>query len=196
MFIDIHVHVAESSCLKRGDKQAYAHPEQLIERCDKIGVEKAVLLPEVNSECSIVVQSNEEILEIAENSHGRFIPFCNLDPRAVSNSPDAPLGDVLRYYRDLGCKGIGEVCANLPFRDPRVQNLFHHAQDVGFPLTFHIATKIGGTYGLMDDPGLPQLEESLRQFPKLIFLGHSQLCTRKTPSCLLHKELWTLPVLN
>jgi len=174
MFIDIHVHVRRIPGPPRGKKPSYSTPEQLLERYDKIGVERAVLLPGVNPECSYVPQSNEEVIEIAQMYPDRFIPFCNVDPRAMTNSADAPLGEILRFYRDKGCKGIGEVCANLPFLHPMVQNLFRHVQDVGFPLTFHIAPQIGGAYGLYDDPGLPQLERSLKMFPKLKFLGHSQ----------------------
>jgi len=137
-------------------------------------VEKAVLLPEANPECAYGLQSNEEVIEIAEKYPDRFIPFCNVDPRAMTNSPDAPLGEMLGYYKEMGCKGIGEVCPNLPFLHPLVQNLFKHVEEVGFPLIFHIAPQIGGTYGLYDDPGLPQLERCLQMFPKLRFLGHSQ----------------------
>lgn len=174
MFIDIHVHVRRIPGPPRRGKQAFSTPEQLLERYDKIDVEKAVLLPGVNPECAYVPQSNEEIIEIAEKYPDRFIPFCNVDPRAMTNSADAPLGEILRYYRECGCKGIGEICANLPFLHPMVQNLFKHVQDVGFPLTFHIGPQIGGVYGLYDDLGLPQLERSLQLFPKLRFLGHSQ----------------------
>ena len=174
MFIDIHVHTRSIPGFPRGGKQAYATPEQLIERYDKLQIEKGVLLPGVNPECAHVPQSNEEIIDVAERT-GRFIPFCNIDPRALSNSPWSPLGDILKYYRDKGCKGIGEVCANLPFMDPLVQNLFKGAEEAGLPLTFHIAPSIGWNYGLYDDPGLPQLEMCLRGFPKLNFFAHSQV---------------------
>lgn len=173
MFIDIHVHTRRIPGFPRGGKQAYSTPEQLIERYDKLQIEKGVLLPGVNPECSYTPQSNEEIIEVAEQT-GRFIPFCNIDPRALSNSPWAPLGDILKYYRDKGCKGIGEVCANLPFMNPLVQNLFKGAEEAGIPLTFHIAPSLGWHYGLYDDPGLYQLEMSLQRFPKLNFFGHSQ----------------------
>ena len=174
MFIDIHVHVCRIPGPPRGAKPAFATAEQLIERYDAIGVEKAVLLPVTVPEGVESVQSNEDIIEIAEKYPDRFIPFCNVDPRAMSNSPDAPLGELLRHYRDRGCKGIGEVTANLPFSHPLVQNLFRHVEEVGFPLTFHIGAQIGGLYGLYDEPGLPQLERCLRRFPKLRFLAHSQ----------------------
>ena len=173
MFIDIHAHTRRIPGLMRDGKPAYATPEQLIERYDDLGIERAVLLPGVNPECAYAPQSNEEVIEIARDND-RFVPFCNIHPRAMTNSADAPLGDMLRHYRDQGCKGIGEVTANMPFLHPMVQNLFKHVQDVGFPLTFHISTRIGGTYGLYDDPGLPQLEQSLQLFPDLKFFGHSQ----------------------
>lgn len=174
MFIDIHVHARRVRGPEGGGTQSLATPEELIQRYDKLAIERAVLLPIVNPECSFLPQSNEEILEIAEQYEGRFIPFCNLDPRAISNSADAPLGDILRFYRDRGAKGVGEICANLPFLHPMVQNLFKHIQDAGLPATFHIAAQIGGLYGLYDEPGLPQLEQSLGRFPNLKFFGHSQ----------------------
>ena len=173
MFIDIHVHFRSIPGFPRGTTPSNATPEQLIERYDKLGIEKAVALPGVCPECCRVPQSNEEVLKVAKET-GRFIPFCNIDPRSLTNSSDAPFGDILNYYKEQGCKGIGEVTANLAFLDPKVQNLFKHAEAVGLPLTFHIAGSLDNTYGLYDDPGLPQLEESLKRFPKLKFFGHSQ----------------------
>ena len=174
MFIDIHAHIQKRPGVLRNGKPCFASPEQLIQRYDAVGIERGVLLPMVNVECNYVTQSNEEVLEIVETHPGRFIPFCNIDPRAMTNSADAPLGDLLRHYRDQGCKGIGEVCANLPFSDPLVGNLFKHVEDTGLPLTFHVACRVGGIYGLYDEPGLPQFEQCLQRFPRLKFLCHSQ----------------------
>lgn len=174
MFIDVHVHVTRIHGPYRSGKDAFATAEQLLARYDKIGVERAVLLPIVSPECGHGVQAVEDILEIAEQNPGKFIPFCNVDPRSMTNGSDAPLCDMLRYYRDKGCKGIGEVTANLPFMNPLVQNLFKEAEDAEMPLIFHISPSIGWNYGLYDDPGLPQLEMSLQRFPNLKFFGHSQ----------------------
>ena len=174
MFIDIHVHFRRIPGFPRGDKPSYPTPEQLIERYDAVGIEKGVVLPGVPPECSLVPQSNEEVLEIAEKT-GRFIPFCNIDPRALTNSADAPFDKILQYYKDKGAKGIGEMTANLPIRDPLVQNLLRNAEKVGLPVTFHLSPFLGGYYGLYDDPGLPQLEETLSKYPKLKFFGHSQV---------------------
>lgn len=174
MFIDIHVHAQRIPGPPRNGKPAFATPEQLIQRYNNIDVETAVLLPEVSPECCLSPQSNEDILEACERHPGRFIPFCNIDPRNISNSPDAPLDELLRYYKERGCKGVGEVASNLPFDHPLVENLFKHCEAVGMPVLFHIAPQIGGCYGLYDEPGLPLLEKMLAKFPDLIFLGHSQ----------------------
>lgn len=174
MFIDVHAHTARLNSFPRENGlQTYTLPDELLKVYDKIGVERAVLLPGVNPECNHGVQSVEDILEIAK-ANPRFIPFCNIDPRAISNSYTAPLSRMVKYYKEQGCKGIGEVCANLPFLDPLVQNLFKAVQENDMPLTFHISPTIGCNYGLFDNTGLPQLEECLKRFPDLKFFGHSQ----------------------
>ena len=168
MFIDIHAH-AYRKPPPMGP--AFCNAEQLLERYDETGIEKAALLPIVSPEVYLP-QPNEDILEMAEQYPDRLIPFCNIDPRALTNSADAPLDRLLRYYRDQGCKGLGEVMLNVPVMDPLVQNLFRHAQDVGLPVIFDGSDQVGGDFGLYDDPGLPQLEQSLQRFPELIILGH------------------------
>jgi len=174
MFIDIHVHTRRKPGFPRYGKPPYSTPAQLIERYDAIGVERAVILPGVSPECAHQVQGVDEVVGIAEEYPNRFVPFCCVDPRNLTNSPDAPLGELLAYYRAAGCRGVGEVTANLPFDHPMVENLFRHCQAQSMPLTFHMSTKIGGDYGLFDDPGLPRLGRALEKFPDLIFLGHSQ----------------------
>ncbi len=166
-FIDIHAHAYR----KQPPILAFCTPEQVIERYDEAGIEKGALLPIVSPEIYLP-QSNEDILDMAEQYPDRFIPFCNIDPRALTNSADAPLDRLLRYYRDQGCKGLGEVMLNVPVMDPMVQNLFKHAQDVGLPVIFDGSDQVGGDFGLYDDPGLPQLEHTLQRFPELIMLGH------------------------
>lgn len=109
---------------------------------------------------------------MAEKYPDRFIPYCNIDPRAMSNSPEAPLDKILQYYKDRGCKGIGEVMPNLEVLNPLVQNLFRCAEKVGLPIVFDGSIQKTGCFGLYDDPGLPQLEYSLQKFPKLKIFGH------------------------
>lgn len=168
MFIDIHAHAYRKPV---PFVVRFCTAEELIKRYDELGIEKGVLLPIVNPEIYFP-QANEDILDMAEQYPDRFIPFCNIDPRALTNSPEAPLDKVLAYYRDRGCKGIGEVMPNLPVIHPLVQNLFRHAEKVGMPVIFDGSDQIGGDFGLYDDPGLPQLEHTLQRFPNLKIFGH------------------------
>ncbi len=175
MFIDIHVHTtAMPSIPWRGRDETLATPEQLIEMYDSVGIAQGVLLPNANPEGIHCIQSNEEILAIVEQYPHRFIPFCNIDPRLWVNNPEEDLSYYIGWYKDHGCRGIGEVCCNLSYDDPRVENLFHHAEKCQMPLCFHIATRDGNTYGLIDEPGLPRFEKAIQKFPDLIWLCHSQ----------------------
>src|ERR1035438_9978160 len=95
-------------------------------------------------------------------------------PRAQHNSADGDLGALLAAYRDDGARGVGEVTANLPFDDPRLENLFHHAGALGLPVLFHVAHQVGDVYGPADDPGLPRLERMVTACPETHFIGHAQ----------------------
>ena len=172
MFIDIHAHCRKYPGTGRFVFDNFPTPEQLLARYDALGVAKGVLLPLVSPEV-YGPQSNGEILEICETYPERFIPFCNIDPRAMANSPSAPLGELLAFYKNKGCKGLGEMMPNLPLNDPLVDNLLHHCNEHGMPVTFDMSTRVGGTYGVYDEPGLPYLERALQKFPNVIFLGHS-----------------------
>lgn len=174
MFVDIHVHTNARPGPMRNGLMNYTAPEYLLKRYNLLGIEKAVILPTIHPECSNQIQSNEEALDIAERHPGRFVPFCNIDPRMDTNDGNANLDYLIGYYKAQGCKGCGEVCANLPFDDPRVVTLLRACEKHGLPLTFHLAPQIGGCYGLYDEPGLPLLEQALQKFPGLTFLGHSQ----------------------
>ncbi len=109
MFIDVHAHAYWKPL---PFVTRFYTPEELIAEYDRHGIEKGVLMPVVSPEIYLP-QSNEDILDMVEKYPDRFIPFCNVDPRALTNSPFAPLDEVLRYYKDRGCKGLGEVMPNL-----------------------------------------------------------------------------------
>ncbi len=168
MYIDIHSHAywKPTPFVTR-----FFTPEELIEAQNMNGIEKGVLLPVVNCEIYLP-QTNEDILDMAEKYPDRFIPFCNVDPRAMTNSPDAPLEKILLYYKERGCKGIGEVMPNMEVMDPKVQNLMRAAEIAGLPFIYDGSDVKDGDFGLYDDPGLPQLEHSLQRFPNLTILGH------------------------
>ncbi len=156
-------------------------------------MDKGAILPLVSPEARRGIQTTEEIIRIARCYPDRLIPFCCLDPRMLTNTADAPLGDLLDTYKAAGCKGVGEVTANLAFNDPLVENMFRHVEASELPLTFHISPTIGGNYGLYDEPGLPLLEAALQKFPNLTFLGHSQAFWCEIGPLEDVKERWGYP---
>jgi predicted TIM-barrel fold metal-dependent hydrolase len=175
MLIDCHTHLTLTQTVtKRTTGKTYPTPEQLVGLLDKFGIDKAVVLAGVSPECRHRYVPPEDVLTACERHPDRLIPFCSFDPRMDTNSAEADFSRFLTYYKEAGCKGVGETTANLPFDDPMVHNLFCQVEEAELPLTFHIAPKIGGVYGLYDELGLPRLEKTLQAFPKLIFLGHSQ----------------------
>ena len=171
--IDIHVHTIAERGLLRSRGDTFATPEELFEMYDMLGVEKAVLLPIVSPEGQTDTNTNREIMGIAQRYPDRFYWFCNIDPRQDKNDTATDFAAMLRYYRDCGARGLGEITANLPMDDPRVEALLAGCEETGMPVTIHIGD-LGGDYGLVDSLGLPKLEALLQKFPKLILLGHSQ----------------------
>lgn len=174
MFIDLHLHTTRMRGALRPNGETYATPDELIAIMDRIGIAKGILLPLVSPECSARYTLAEEMIQIAKEYPTRFVAFCNIDPRVDSNSPKTDLRRYLDYFISEGCKGLGEVTCNLPFDDPRVENLFGACQASGLSVTIHIAPEQGGYYGLVDAPGLPGLERTLQRFPECKILGHSQ----------------------
>ncbi len=176
MFIDIHVHARMFDVPERNMPGGgrYATPQELMEMLRPRGVRAVCTFARVNPEVGWFMQSVEEILWAAEEYPDFIIPFMNIDPRQCLNHPDADLSYLMNHYKERGCKGVGEVCANLRFDDPRMKNLFRHAQACELPITFHLAPKEFGYYGIIDELGLPGLENTLREFPDLRLFGHSQ----------------------
>jgi len=158
----------------RTDGSTYTTPDELLSMLDAMKIDRAVLLPIVAPEGNHHLTTSEEILDAAQAHPARFIPFCNIDPRQIGNSGDTDFRGHLEYFKAAGCKGLGEITANIPFCDPRVMRLFEQCEEVGMPVLFHIAPFAGGCYGLIDELGLPGLQEALGRFPSLTFIGHSQ----------------------
>lgn len=176
MLIDIHTHCCRPRHprVTRANGSHYPSPERQIEMMDAAGIDKAVVMSTLSPEWRYTIVTPEETLGICAQYPGRLIPFCNMDPRYLTNSPRANFTPLLGAYKEMGCKGVGECIPNLPFDDPLCLNFFSHVEASGLPLTFHIAPQAGGCYGFIDEVGLPRLECVLKMFPTLVFLAHSQ----------------------
>lgn len=171
-FFDIHAHVYKYPYpYDESGKLLFPNPEELLAAHERFGISRAALVVLANAE-EYVPQSVGEIIDIANASNGRFVPFCSVDPRAIGNRPDSKLEILLEHFKSLGCRGIGEVLPRMAFDDPKMQNLYRAAEATELPLLFDMNSSPRSSYGLFDEPGLVRLRACLEKFPKLTFIGH------------------------
>lgn len=148
--------------------------EETIAFYDKLNIEKGVLLPVSSPEAFVSPMTSENCKYITTLYPDRFLWFCNVDPRALTNEPNADLKQLLVHYKKLGALGVGEVTAQIYADDPKLDNLFGCCEELDMPVLIHIAPKFGGGYGIVDDLGLPRIEKMLKKHPNLKLIGHSQ----------------------
>lgn len=175
--IDIHSHITAfpeyaPDCKWQG---RFCSAEEMIEIYDKLNIEKGVILPISAAEGQMTPMTSESAKFVADKYPDRFLWFCNIDPRALSNGDKTDLSPLFKHYKKLGAKGVGEVTCQLYFDDPLVDNMLSYAEEFEMPVLFHLHTKFGGSYGLVDEAGLPRLEKMLKKHPRLNFIGHSQV---------------------
>lgn len=178
MIIDIHAHVYAFPRIRSSPETTpFLSDTEQIAIMDAKGVDRAVILPLISPVPGTEPQSVGEIMLICERHPGRFIPFCNLEPRIGKRPSSVTPKDylyTLEQFRDAGCRGVGELTTRIPFDDPYLLALFAACEQVGFPITFHTTTPETDGYGVLDEIGLPRFERVLKAFPKLRFFGHSQ----------------------
>nr|MBQ4320503.1 amidohydrolase family protein [Clostridia bacterium] len=173
--IDMHAHVVafpEYTALRADGKQFLTVEEQF-DVWDKVNVEKGVLLPVVAPEAFETLMSNQEAKLLADKYPDRFIWFCNVDPRVSRYSEKTDLSWFLNQYKEMGAKGLGELTTPLDADSPMMDNLFTHCEACEMPVLFHIAPQHGGTYGIVDEAGLPRIERMVKKHSNLKFIGHS-----------------------
>jgi len=182
MIIDIHAHAYRIKC---PFVTPFCTLEELLKEQERLGIDMSCVLPVVSPEMYIP-QNTEDIIEMANKYPNRIIPFMNVDPRALTNSPFAKLEELLEFYKAKGCVAVGEVMPNMELKDPKVQNLFRACEVANVPVTYDGSYDTTGDFGIYDDPGLPQLEMTLQRYPNLIILGHgpvfwSEIAKLETP---------------
>ena len=177
MIVDIHTHITGRGFpeLRRLYDRKTFSARTLLMRMDMEGIDKSLILPIVNPENAdnLGLVGNRECISACRKHSDRLVPFCNIDPRGLWNTPRADFSGLIRVYKSLGCKGIGEMCANLPITHPLYKNLFHHAGLQNMPVLFHLTAMRRGMYGAIDKFHLPGLEEVLGEFPDTVFIGHA-----------------------
>jgi hypothetical protein len=169
-YIDIHTHLGT---FYWGKELTAAELLKLMDRHD---VEKAVILPLVSPESSPYLQTTEAALAAYRAHPDRLIAFCCIDPRVTTNRPERfghveglrGIKEMLKRYQDAGARGLGEHKVGLPFDDKLMMMLYEACQDLYLPILFHL-----DDIRSFDTPGLPRLENALKAFPRLPFIGHA-----------------------
>ncbi len=144
-------------------------PDDLLRFMDGHGIDRAVVQPLVAPEEEDYYYTTEQALQDCARHPERLIPFANMDPRRGTNDGKYDFYPVLKEYSDMGCKGFGEILANLPTNDPRMKGIYRACGRLGFPVVFDFRLS---REGVADPLGMPYLEECVREFPETIFVGH------------------------
>ena len=164
--IDLHLHLTPFQIPKLG-KMNLASGKNMIPHLEELGIGKGVLM--ASSEKGLPFGTNKANKAICDKFPGRYAWMCALKPE----HPET-VYDRLAAYKAQGAIGVGELTTNKKLSDPFLQALFAAAEKLDMPVTIHMSPEEGYSYGVVDDPGLPLLEQVLAKYPKLKILGHSQ----------------------
>ena len=164
--IDLHLHLTPFQLPKLG-KMNLTSGKNMLPHLQELGIEKGVLMS--SAEKGLPFGTNKANRKICEKFPDRYAWMCAVDPKGKET-----VYDRLARFKAQGAIGVGEVTCNRRLDDPFLQELFAAAEKLGMPVTIHMSPEVGYSYGVVDDPGLPMLEEVLKKFPRLNILGHSQ----------------------
>jgi predicted TIM-barrel fold metal-dependent hydrolase len=161
-YVDMHTHI--------GQTWTHTQPlsaEELLRWMDAHDIAQAVVLPLTSPESSSFLLTSDFVLTETKPYRDRLIPFCSIDPRTSYTGGKKGLLDMLKRWIDLGAKGFGEHKPGVAVDDPRNMTLYAACAEVKLPLLFHIDNLRN-----MDKPGLPGLENAIKENPNVNFIGH------------------------
>lgn len=113
--------------------------------------------------------TNDTAREAAAQAPETYHWMCNLD----YTQPET-VYDRLSALKAQGAVGVGEFAVNRWIDDEFIEAVFSAAEKLGLPVLAHMSPEQGFNYGIADRPGLPLLEQALKKYPGLTFIGHSQ----------------------
>lgn len=162
--IDAHVHLGPAFAKPVGEPWLTA--EQLVDRMNRWGIDRAVLLPLDSPEASPRgFFSNHDCLTAYHRFPERLLPFCCVDPRR----PDAV--DLLPEWREAGCLGFGEHKTELAIDDFRSQRLYKACGELNWPVLIHL-DHLAPFQLNWDEPGLPRFQRLVEELPHVTFIMH------------------------
>ena len=164
--IDLHLHLTPFQLPKLG-KMNLTSAGNMIPHLEELGIGKGVLMS--SGEKGMPFGTNKANKAICDKYPDRYAWMCNISPKSKES-----VYDRLARYKGEGAIGVGELMYNHRLDDPFLQEVFAAAEKLGLPVTIHMSPEEGYSYGVVDEPGLPLLENVLKQYPDLKVLGHSQ----------------------
>lgn len=164
--LDIHLHMRLNRPAA-DEKSLLSCPEDMLPHMEKRGISQGVI--QAFGVGKQGIGANEECAAICQKYPGKLFWMCTPD-----NPDPNTLFDRISAWKTLGAVGIGEVMVNKRLDDPFCKKLFQVAGQLELPVLFHMSPQVGYKYGVVDEPGLPLLEQCLKDFPDVIFIGHSQ----------------------
>lgn len=164
--IDLHLHLTLEQ-LPKQNNMFISSAENMIPHLEKLGIKKGVLMS--GGEKQSPIGSNDENKRICEKYPEHFSWMCNLDYVDIDS-----VYDRLAKYKSEGAIGVGELMINKRIDDLFLDKVFESAEKLDMPVLFHMSPEEGFSYGVVDESGLPLLEELLKKYPKLKVIGHSQ----------------------
>ena len=142
MIIDCHAHVFMSPQIRPYPdmESTLMSVEDQIAVMDAKRIDKAVILPLNNFSSPFEHQSIGEILYICNKYASRFIPFCNIDPLCADREDLSRINKSdfwLEQYKEIGCKGLGELIPRIYWQDPRMLELLAACERTRLAVLFH-----------------------------------------------------------
>ena len=145
----------------------YNQPQDLIAFLDQHQIDRAAVMAVENAGEVDFYVTTEQVLDVCARYPDRLVPFCNYDPRHRYPESFNPR-PILEEYARRGCKGFGEVLADVPIDHAGLQAIYAVCGDLGLPVLFH-----ADHWLCYDEPGAPRLEKMLQTFPNTVFIGHA-----------------------
>ncbi len=132
--------------------QDFATPDQMLDRMDEAGVDKAVLLGWYWENQGTCQWHNQIYADLLKAHPDRFIAFasCNL------SGDWSPIQSNLERCRDRGFQGIGELhpwVQGFPLDSENMQALLAWCREAGWPVNLHVTEPAGHPYrGKVETP--------------------------------------------
>ena len=164
--IDLHLHLTPFQIPKLG-KMNLTSGKNMLPHLEELGISRGVLMS--SGEKGLPFGTNEANKKICRQFPDRYAWMCSISPKGKES-----VYDRLARFKAEGAIGIGELTYNHKLSDPFLQEVFAAAEKLDMPITMHMSPEEGYSYGVVDEPGLPLLEQVLKTYPNLKILGHSQ----------------------